>query len=160
MKIIIAIVCMFSIAQSTNMYAQKPMLPLGLYAVTATSFLPIYMNYGDIKATVNATGATAIIPDGQGSIKMIKRGDGYAEVTHTNASRKVTRLSEVTRFPARGPKPSCKAGQSSTMYSSADGSITMMLCKLPVLADGNTALNISVVMPVIETGRVPASATH
>ncbi len=160
MKKIIAIAAMFIPGLTNNVTAHVPTIRLSIPAASRAPFLPIYMNYEGLSVAVDGTTATAKIPDGLGSIKMLNRGDGYTQVVYIDAAGRSTNLLTVTSFKGRGTKPICKTGQSNSMYSSTDGSINMILCKAAVVADGSTPLTLSIVLPAIQTIREPATSTR
>jgi hypothetical protein len=142
MKKVIVTLSMFLLAFTTNVSAR-----------------PIYMNYDNLVIKGDATEATIIIPDGRGTIKMVKKGDTFSDVVYTDAAGKTTRLIAANSSTGNLPKPACKYPLPDACFGSADKSIGMCICRPTNIAGTSNPYTVSLILPAVQSAREAARFT-
>jgi hypothetical protein len=96
---------------------------------------------------------TVRVPDGKGSIQLVKRGTRFSDVVYTDAAGKTTRLSPVQPGTGGAPKPACKFPIPDACFGIPNNqSVGMCICKPTDLSSGEE-YTISLLLPAIQKVR-------
>lgn len=136
MKKVSLILALFLFAAVSSLYAQ----------VTMSDVLVSSIKMRDGKNTVR-------LPDGQGSLELVKRGDRFSNVVFTDAAGKITRLAPKPAGTGQSPKPACKFPIPDACFGTPNASeIGMCICRPTDLSNGED-FSISLLLPAVQKVR-------
>jgi hypothetical protein len=137
MKKVSLILSLFLFAGISGLHAQK----YKLYDVLVSS-----VKLTDGKNTVR-------LPDGNGSLELVKRGKGFSDVVFTDAAGKTTRLAPKQAGTGQLPKPACKFPIPDACFGTPSASeIGMCICRPTDLTTGEE-YSISLLLPAVQKVR-------
>lgn len=140
MKKVSLILSMLVLATSVNLMAQG----VGKVSLQDFHFKPI-----EGKNTVR-------VPNDNGTLTFVKRGDRFSDVVYTDAAGKATRLAPMQPGTGGAPKPPCKYPIPDACFGIPNNqSIGMCICKPTDLSSGED-LNISLLLPAVQAAREAA----
>lgn len=100
---------------------------------------------------------TVRVPNENGTLTFMKRGDRFSDVVYTDAAGKATRLSPIQPGTGAAPKPACKFPIPDACFGIPNNqSIGMCICKPTDLSSGED-FNISLLLPAVQKVREAAA---
>lgn len=104
---------------------------------------------------------TVRVPDGNGTLTFVKRGDRFSDVVYTDAAGKATRLAPVQPGTGGAPKPACKFPIPDACFGIPNNqSIGMCICKPTDISNGDEQYNIGLLLPAVQKVREAAAKTN
>lgn len=94
------------------------------------------------------------VPNGRGTIKLVKRGNSFTNVVFVDAAGKTTRLQGTQAGTNGAPQPSCKYPLPDACYGGPQN-IGLCICKPTDLTTGND-YNIALLLPAVQKVREAA----
>jgi hypothetical protein len=137
-------------------------LSLFLLAATGSLFAQSYKleNVLISSAKLSDGKNTVRLPDGKGSIELVKRGDKFSDVVFTDAAGKSTRLAPAPAGTGGVPKPACKFPLPDACFGTPNaGQMGMCICKPTEVSNGGD-YTVSLLLPAVQKVREAANKSN
>lgn len=101
---------------------------------------------------------TVRVPNDQGSISFVKRGDRISDVVYTDAAGKATRLAPTKPGTGGAPNTSCKYPLPDACYSIPNNqSVGMCICRPTDIKSDDYVVSIGLLLPAVQKVRDAAT---
>jgi hypothetical protein len=87
---------------------------------------------------------TVQLPNGHGTIRLIKRGEAFSNVVFQDAAGKIVRLNPNDGTTEGAPTPVCKCPLPDACFATADKNIGMCMCKPCDLSNGDNGWSLAI----------------
>ena len=149
--IVILSVILFAVAGSVSAQLTAGTPEPSTYKVTMTDVL--------ISSITMKEGTNRIpVPNGRGTLTLVKRGETFSDVVYTDAAGKSTRLAPNNGATENLPKTPCKYKIPDACFGSASQNVAMCMCRPTDLASGpNDPYSIGLLLPAVQKVREAAA---
>ncbi len=123
------------------------MLSFILFAITGNLFAqqsagkPSYKDFNFTARLVDGFN-TVQIPNGNGSVKFVKRGETFSNLIFQDEAGKIERMTTDDGTTEGAPTPTCKCPLPDACFATANKNVGMCMCKPCDLSTGNEGWNI------------------
>ena len=98
------------------------------------------------------------VPNGRGTLQLMKTGDKFSDVVYTDAAGKTTRLAPNNGSTGNLPKTPCKYKLPDACFGSAGQNAALCICRPAELANGPTdPYSIGLLLPAVQKVREAAA---
>ena len=149
MKKVIVILSAFILAVSGNVSAQisNPVPEPTRYTLEDCMISGIVMKEGS---------NTIPVPNGRGTLKLVKRGDKFSDVVYTDAAGKSTRLAPNNGSTEHLPKTPCKYKLPDACFGAGSQNVFLCMCRPTDLSNGSDPYSIGLLLPAVQAAREAA----
>lgn len=130
-------------------------LSLFLFVATSSLYAQAYKLHNVMVSSLKLSDGknTVRLPDGNGSLELVKRGDRFSDVVFTDAAGKTTRLAPIPAGTGQLPKPACKFPIPDACFGIPNANeIGMCICRPTDLTTGED-YSISLLLPAVQKVR-------
>jgi len=113
----------------------------------------VFVSSVKLKEGVN----TVQLPNGRGTIRLVKRGETFSNVMFQDAAGKIERLNPNDGSTDGAPTPACKCPIPDACFGTANKNIGMCMCKPCDLSAGEETYSIGLLLPAVQKVREAAA---